>query len=149
MHRGSQMIVLVALAAGVVVGAATAAHAVAPQAPPPANPNGWQIPPDAPERKTPLTVDEKILAAGKQLFTDKCQRCHGPGGLGDGPDADPDHKDDMDLTTPRRAARNADGIVFYKVLNGRKRPKMPAFKDELTEEQIWQIVAYVQTLRTK
>jgi mono/diheme cytochrome c family protein len=26
---------------------------------------------------------------------------------------------------------------------------MPAFKEELTEEQIWSVVAYVQTLRKK
>jgi mono/diheme cytochrome c family protein len=37
--------------------------------------------------------------------------------------------------------------VFYKVLNGRKQPKMPAFKDELTKDQVWSVVAYVQTLR--
>ena len=34
-------------------------------------------------------------------------------------------------------------------LNGRGNPKMPAFKDELAEEQIWQVVTYVQTLRKK
>ena len=48
---------------------------------------------------------------------------------------------------PEACRRNADGVVFYKVSNGRSRPKMPAFKDELTEEQIWSVVAYVQTLR--
>ena len=37
--------------------------------------------------------------------------------------------------------------MFYKVWNGRKSPKMPAFKDELTKDQVWQIVAYAQTLR--
>ena len=39
--------------------------------------------------------------------------------------------------------------VFYKVANGRRRPKMPAFKDELNEQQMWSVVAYVQTLRKK
>ena len=39
-------------------------------------------------------------------------------------------------------------MVFYKVFNGRKKPKMPAQKDDLTKEQIWSVVAYVQTLRT-
>ena len=53
----------------------------------------------------------------------------------------------MDLTNPKRAERNSDGVVFYKVWNGRKKPKMPAFKDELTKQQIWSVVAYVQTLR--
>ena len=37
--------------------------------------------------------------------------------------------------------------MFYKVSNGRKKPKMPAFKDELSEQQIWSVVAYAQTLR--
>jgi mono/diheme cytochrome c family protein len=53
----------------------------------------------------------------------------------------------MDLTRADRAAKNPDGVVFYKAWNGRKKPKMPAFKDELSKEQIWAVVAYVQTFR--
>ena len=110
---------------------------------------GWTLPEDAATKQNPLQADEKTLAAGKAVFKQKCQKCHGPGGLGDGPDADPDAAGDMDLTNPKRAERNTDGVVFYKVLNGRGNPKMPAFKDELGEEQIWQVVTYVQTLRKK
>ena len=124
----------------------------ADQAKPPAQPSsgsGWTIPVDAADKKSPLTVDEKILAAGKNVFKQKCQKCHGPQGLGDGPDADPDAQQDMDLTNPRRAARNPDGVVYFKVSNGRKKPKMPAFKEELTDQQIWSVIAYVQTLRKK
>ena len=109
---------------------------------------GWTLGEDAETKKNPLAADEKTLAAGKALYKDKCQRCHGPGGLGDGPDADPDATDN-DLTNGKRAARNPDGVVFYKVLNGRGRPKMPAFKDELTEQQIWTVVTYAQSLRRK
>ena len=109
---------------------------------------GWVLGDDAATKKNPLTADAKTLAAGKAIFKDKCQRCHGPGGLGDGPDADPDAAE-MDLTNPKRAERNDDGTVYYKVLNGRKRPKMPAFKDELDEQQIWTVVTYVQSLRKK
>lgn len=111
--------------------------------------SGWTIPADAAGKKSPLTVDEKVLASGRNVFKEKCQKCHGPAGRGDGPDADPDAQEDMDLTNPRRAARNPDGVVFYKVSNGRKKPKMPVFKDELTEQQIWAVVAYVQSLRKK
>ena len=110
---------------------------------------GWQLPPDADTKKSPVQPDAKVLATGKSVFKDKCTKCHGPGGLGDGPDADPDHREDMDLTNPKRAERNTDGVVFYKVWNGRRRPKMPAFKEELTEQQVWSVVAYVQTLRKK
>jgi mono/diheme cytochrome c family protein len=111
--------------------------------------SGWTLPPDAADKKSPLTVDDKVLAQGKAIFKDKCEKCHGATGVGDGPDADPDVQEDMDLTNPKRADRNPDGVVFYKVANGRKKPKMPVFKDELQEQQIWQVVAYVQTLRKK
>jgi mono/diheme cytochrome c family protein len=111
--------------------------------------SGWTLPPDAAETRSPLTVDDKVLAIGRKVFSDKCEKCHGPKGLGDGPDADPDHAEDMNLTNPKRADRNTDGVVFYKVLNGRRNPKMPAFKDDLSKEQIWSVVAYAQSLRKK
>ena len=131
------------LAAVFVLVMMVAAAAAARQA----QPAGWQLPPDADDTKNPLEVDAKLLATGRAVFADKCRKCHGPGGLGDGPDADPDARERMDLTNPKLAARNSDGIVFYKVWNGRRRPKMPAFKDELTREEVWAVVAYVQTLR--
>lgn len=127
----------------------TAAQQDSPPAAKPAAASGWSLPPDAEETKNPYPVDAKVLAIGKAVFKDKCQRCHGPGGLGDGPDADPDYQEDMDLTNPKRAARNSDGVVFYKVSNGRRRPKMPAFKEELPPEQLWAVVAYTQTLRKR
>jgi mono/diheme cytochrome c family protein len=115
--------------------------------PPAGSASGWTLPPEAQTTKSPLTVDPKLLATGKSIFKEKCQKCHGASGKGDGPDADPDAQEDMDLTRADRAAKNPEGVIFYKVFNGRKKPKMPAQKDELSKEQIWAVVAYVQTLR--
>ena len=42
-----------------------------------ASSSGWQLPPDADARQSPLTADAKVLAAGKASFKDKCTRCHG------------------------------------------------------------------------
>jgi mono/diheme cytochrome c family protein len=109
--------------------------------------SGWQLPPEAETTKNPLTVDAKVLASGKAVYKEKCQKCHGASAKGDGPDADPDALEEMDLTNPKRAARNTDGVVFYKVWNGRRKPKMPAQKDELTKDQVWAVVSYVQSLR--
>ena len=109
----------------------------------------WTIPATAVDEKNPLPSNGATLAAGKKLFAAKCQRCHGATAKGDGPDADAKYAADMDLTNPARASRNADGQVFYKIWNGRLSPKMPAFSEELTREQAWAIVAYVQTLRGK
>jgi mono/diheme cytochrome c family protein len=133
----------IAVAAAVI---AAKQPAYGPQAAAPSK-GGWTLPPEADTTKNPLTVDPKLLATGKAIFKDKCQKCHGATGKGDGPDADPDAQEDMDLTRADRAAKNPDGVVFFKAWNGRKKPKMPAFKDDLTKEQIWTVVAYVQTLR--
>src|SRR5262245_8241442 len=110
---------------------------------------GWTLPENAADEKNPFAGDPKALETGKTLFKKHCERCHGPGGKGDGPDADPDVQEDMDLTVARRAARNPDGVIFYKAWNGRSKPKMPSVKDDLTKEQLWQIVSFVQTLRAK
>jgi mono/diheme cytochrome c family protein len=115
----------------------------------PAQTTGWTIPPNAADEKNPMAGNPQALAEGKELFTKNCQHCHGPGGKGDGPDADPDFQEDMDLTVARRAARNPDGVVFYKAWNGRAKPKMPAFSEKLSKDDLWKIVTYVQTLREK
>jgi mono/diheme cytochrome c family protein len=133
------------MCAALLVGAVAVAG-ISIAAPVAAQARGWTLGEDAEAKKNPLPSDENTITAGKAVYKSKCQRCHGPGGLGDGPDADPDATE-MDLTNPKRAERNPDGVVYYKVLNGRGRPKMPAFKDELTEQQIWSVIAYVQTLR--
>jgi mono/diheme cytochrome c family protein len=137
-------IAVVILFSLMTVSAIAAKQSAQPQA---KSAGGWTLPPDAETTKNPLPVDAKLLATGKSIFKDKCQKCHGAAGKGDGPDADPDAQEDMDLTRANRASKNPDGVVFYKVFNGRKKPKMPAQKDDLTKEQIWSVVAYVQTLR--
>ena len=135
------------LVLGIVAGAALLLSAQEKK--PASTPAGWILPKDAAETKNPHPVDAKLIATGRSVYKDKCQRCHGPGGLGDGEDADPDIREDMDLTRAARADRNPDGVVFHKVSNGRRKPKMPAFKDELSPDQIWAVVAYVQTLRKR
>ena len=109
---------------------------------------GWSIPPTATTEKSPLTVDATVLAAGKKLFNDHCAKCHGLHGKGDGPEGDESHQEDMDLTVASRAAKNPDGVVFYKIWNGRSSSKMPPLSKELTKDQVWQIVAYVQSMRS-
>ena len=138
-----------ALAAVVIIGTSSAIVAQNHKGADQSSSSGWTLAADAETKTNPLAGDAKALTTGKAVFKDKCSKCHGAAGLGDGPDADPDHRDHQDLTNPKWADRNPDGVVFYKVSNGRRRPKMPAFKEELTEQQIWSVVAYVQTLRKK
>jgi len=110
---------------------------------------GWKLPAGAADEKNPLPPSEAVITGGKGLFAKRCARCHGTTGKGDGVDADSDNAETMDLTRAAGAAKNPDGVVFYKIWHGRSEPRMPAFEDQLTKEQAWAIVAYVQTLRMK
>jgi mono/diheme cytochrome c family protein len=140
------------MVAAAVVFAATLASAVQQQSPPsdaaPAGGGkGWTIPAGASQEPNPLTSSPEVLAKGKELFEKRCQKCHGKTGKGDGPDADADEPPE-DLTDASRAGRNPDGVMFYKVWNGRKSPKMPAFKSEgLSKEEVWTVVTYAKSLR--
>jgi hypothetical protein len=64
----------------------------------------------------------------------------------DGPDADPDDPP-ADLTDASRASRNPDGVMFYKIWNGRNEPKMPAFKTDISREEVWTVIQFVKTRR--
>jgi mono/diheme cytochrome c family protein len=112
----------------------------------PAGSDGWNIPGGAATETNPVALNAGVLAKGKSLYKAKCQRCHGADGSGRGPDADPG-RPPVDLTDGRRASRNPDGVMFYKIWNGRAKPKMPAMKSDIGSTDVWKVIHYVKTLR--
>ena len=109
---------------------------------------GWTIPPDAAREVNPVAVTPDVLQKGEKIYRGKCQRCHGREGKGNGPDADPE-KPAGNFTDRMRVAFNPDGVMFYKVWNGRPiAPKMPSFKSEgLSKDEVWTVIRFVNTLR--
>jgi mono/diheme cytochrome c family protein len=107
---------------------------------------GWRIPEGAAMERNPVPPNAAVLAAGRTLYQAKCQRCHGADGAGHGSDSDPNHPA-ADLTDALRASRNPDGVMFYKIWNGRAKPKMPAMKTDITRTDVWTIIFYIKTLR--
>jgi mono/diheme cytochrome c family protein len=107
--------------------------------------------------KNPLTsADPKTLAAtdtniqeGKTLYERHCAPCHGTGAKGDGPETagflTPIRP--VDLADPESLATLDQGYVFWRITEGgRETPflsVMPSWKDELTEEERWQIILYI------
>jgi mono/diheme cytochrome c family protein len=111
----------------------------------------WTAPGRAAHKENPVAADAKSLAAGKDLYTSACFPCHGTTGKGDGPagaflerDGAPVHPGN--LSDPKMW-QQSDGSIFWKISTG-KTP-MPAFDGAFTEEQRWQIVAYVRTRAPK
>jgi mono/diheme cytochrome c family protein len=108
--------------------------------------DGWHIPESAAMERNPEPLNADVLAKGQSLYRAKCQRCHGADGSGHGPEADPNHPAG-NLTDGRAASRNPDGVMFYKIWNGRTKPKMPAMKTDISPGDVWTVIHYVKTLR--
>jgi mono/diheme cytochrome c family protein len=134
---------IAALAAGAVMALAVQTSWVEAAQSPRA---GWQIGDDALDLKNPIALSPAVVSKGADLYRAKCQRCHGRSGRGNGPDADLDSPP-RDLTDGTRAGRNPDGVLFYKIWNGRTNPRMPAFKTDVSRDDVWTIVHYIKTLR--
>jgi len=105
----------------------------------------WTIPDGANTEKNPLASTPDVLKHGESLYKSNCAGCHGPAGLGDGPNVD--RKDRKNRPANLAISRNPEGVVFYKAWNGRKDPDMPAFKSRMTKDEVWTVVAYVVSLR--
>jgi mono/diheme cytochrome c family protein len=109
-----------------------------------AAPTPWVAPEDARKVKNPIPPTPETLAAAEQLFSDNCVLCHGEKGMGDGPGAKTIKVKPANFTDPKVQASETDGALFWKMSNGRG--PMPAWKDELTEEERWKLVGYIRKL---
>ncbi len=103
----------------------------------------------------PPLPDLAAVTAGKEVYAKmQCAKCHGPGGLGDGPSA-PELKDDNGLPIkPRNFGDPAQFVgasdprgVYQTFMTGIDGTPMPSFADFLQEEQRWQLVWYVMSFR--
>jgi putative heme-binding domain-containing protein len=76
--------------------------------------------------------DRQVIADGAKLFAPSCGNayCHGTGGAGGG--------------APRLRGKDLEAAyVFKSISNGIPGTSMPSFKSELSEEQIWKLVAFI------
>src|SRR5262245_38167756 len=97
----------------------------------------WTIPDGGANEKNPVAGAPNIVHKGESLYKSNCAGCHGPMGLGDGPNVD--KKDRAHRPANLRMSRNPEGVVFYKIWNGRKDPDMPAFKSRMTKDEAWSV----------
>ncbi len=106
----------------------------------------WDAPDKYVKMSNPVKSDAESLKAGKALWIKHCQSCHGKTGLGDGTKAAQLDTEVGDLTSAE-AQNQSDGALFYKITEGRD--EMPTFKKKIPdEEEIWQVVVYVRSLKT-
>lgn len=84
-------------------------------------------------------------ANGQAIYEEKCLACHGESGLGDGPDSTGLPNEVAPIGDPS-AANLASPLEWYSViLQGNIERFMPPFSGSLTNEDIWDVLAYVYT----
>jgi mono/diheme cytochrome c family protein len=107
------------------------------------SPWSWPVPEEAKQLKNPLRPNQPALKAAREVYTDKCAQCHGDSGKGDGRDAARYDPAPSDLTDAKKMSEASDGVLFYKISEGKK--PMPVFKNKLTEDQRWELVLLIRS----
>ena len=108
--------------------------------------NVEEIPPVPGEfagRTNPLGADAAF--AGAEVFDGYCASCHGESGHGDGPagaSLQPAPKNLAELQT-----QVGDDYLFWRISTGKQGTAMVAWQGILTDEQIWQVAAFIRTLK--
>lgn len=107
------------------------------------------VPPDYAGKVMPAgwPGDPKVLAVGKEIYEGKlkpevnCAMCHGNDGkptrLGKGA---------PDLSNLAEDSKQSDSHWFWRISEKKSGTMMPGYKDKLTEEQRWQVIAYLRAL---
>jgi mono/diheme cytochrome c family protein len=103
------------------------------------------------------TAEEEVVALGREVYATYCAACHGPGGEGESPDWRQRRPDGTYFAPPHDSSghtwHHADGLLFRIVRDGGAQfefagftSRMPAFGDQLSDEEIRAVITYLKTL---
>lgn len=100
---------------------------------------GWltKVPDADRTRVNPVAGGAEAIAAGANLYRERCAQCHGAAGEGRG------HR--PPVRSPRVAAAR-DGELFWLLTNGYR--GMPRWS-RLPDPERWQIVTYLRSLQAR
>ena len=98
-------------------------------------------------KTAPIAVDETSLIAGAHIYSENCAVCHGlhgkPSRFGEHmfPDAPPlwEKRERAGGETIMGVTDDPLGETYWKVANGIRLTGMPAYKELLSETEMWQV----------
>jgi mono/diheme cytochrome c family protein len=101
------------------------------------------VPADYAGLTNPLGAE--AASAGAEVFRTNCEMCHGPQGHGDGPAGQSLDPRPRNLASIQAAS--GDDFLFWRIREGKPGTSMVAWKGILSDEQIWQTVSFIRTLK--
>lgn len=97
--------------------------------------------------ENPYPGDVAAVARGNALYVGQgCSVCHGEKGRGDGTEAARLPVPPPDFTNRERMITRADPDLFWAITRGREKTKMPAYGQELSENDVWDLINYLRSL---
>jgi mono/diheme cytochrome c family protein len=106
-----------------------------------------KLPKQYEDLKNPLSASKENINAGKNLYQIQCVRCHGALGKGNGPIGELLTPQPANLTLTRRLPIATDKFLFWTLSEGGQRfnTAMPAFGQQLSDQEIWQLSLYINS----
>lgn len=107
------------------------------------NPTLAPVPAEYAGLTNPLGAD--AVDEGAEVFGINCEVCHGPRGYGDGPAGQ--SLEPRPLNLAELQAKASDDFLFWRISEGKPGTAMVPWKGILTDEQIWQTVSFIRSLK--
>lgn len=106
----------------------------------------YGVPKDYENASSTVAPGPETTIAGAQRYQRHCSSCHGRNGLGDGEAGRSLTPSPALLAFMIRRPISVDEYLLWAISDGGKQfdSEMPAFKDTLSRDEIWQIVAYMR-----
>lgn len=94
----------------------------------------------------PIAPNADSIAIGQELYLQNCVPCHGLTGAGDGPVGRTLNPPPADLTAHTAPGVHPDSRLYDWITNGFADSVMPAFSEQMTDDERWHVVNYIRTL---
>lgn len=104
----------------------------------------WVVPEDQKGKVAPFIFTPDLLKQGEGIYTKNCVSCHGVPGKDNWVKQLSPPPGDLAMT---KVQNQSDGELFYRITAG-KAP-MPEFRNILSDDERWWIVAYLRTFNPK
>jgi cytochrome c oxidase cbb3-type subunit 3 len=94
------------------------------------------------DASSPIANSRTAAKAGKATYLRLCQYCHGA----DGKALENIDFEATNLTDPTRWRHGTSLAETYESISNGAGDDMPAFKDKMTSEQIWQVISFIRSI---
>lgn len=97
-------------------------------------------------KRSSIAQTSEMIASGSKLYSEHCASCHGKAGMGDGDAGRELSPPPARLSYFVRMPMAADDYLLWAISEGGIPfgTGMPAFKDMLSTDEIWRMIAYMR-----